>query len=437
MQNAGTKRVRIEAHRETLQLTGDVRHSLRVLIDPFFRPLPRLPSERCIDLVNIAAGIYAIDRLIKRTTHRQSRSGSRAFALSIAVRDLDFWEQSAIKARLQDIVQFLSDESWELSFEAAPQRDGEHRHQHLLQLPLPYQPERVALYSGGLDSAAGLANQLITGVRRYFLVTVGHQASLRRKTRQQIQELETVLGIPRVLHSTVVTGLRGQHSIALDKQGRTQRTRSLLFTASAIAAAGAFGIQQIDLFENGLGSINFPLMAGALFDGLATRGSHPTFLRHMSALGSAVLEHPLVLSLPFGGVTKAQMLQSLRGEGLDQWAQTSRSCIHSSWRVPGKTHCGTCPACIERRQAFATAGIIENDYYSTDIFSISPKPGADADYLRLYLDEAHAWLNEDPRPRRRLYTHLRLTDIPIEDDEQISLLHTRHSREVTSVFRYQ
>jgi Queuosine biosynthesis protein QueC len=136
-------------------------------------------------------------------------------------------------------------------------------------------------------------------------------------------------------------------------------------------------------------------------------------------------------------VTKAQMLQSLRGERLERWAQTSRSCIHSSWRIAGKTHCGTCPACIERRQAFATAGIAEDACYSTDVLKTFPRPGVDADYLRVYLDEAHAWLNEDPRPRRRLYTHLRLTDIPVQADEQIALLHTRHSREVTSVFRYQ
>jgi 7-cyano-7-deazaguanine synthase in queuosine biosynthesis len=437
MQNAGTKRIRIEAHRENLRLTGDVLHSLRVLADPFFRTLPRLPSERCIDLLNIAAGIYAVDRLIKRTTRRHSRSGLRSLAVSVAVRDLGFWEQSAIKVRLQDIILFLSDEHWEFSFEAAPKQDGEHRHQHPLQLPTPYQPERVALYSGGLDSAAGLANQLIAGVGRYVLVTIGHQALLRKKTQQQLEALEELLGMPPVLHSTVVTGLRGHNATALDNQERTQRTRSLLFTACAVAVADAFGIQQIELFENGLGSINFPLMAGALFGGLATRGSHPTFLRHMSVLGSAVLEHSLVLSLPFAGVTKAQMLQSLRGEGLDRWAQTSRSCIHSSWRIPGKSHCGTCPACIERRQAFATAGIAEADYYSTDVLRAFPRPGTDADYLRLYLDEAHAWLNEDPRPRRRLYTHLRLTDIPIQEDEQIALLHTRHSREVTSVFRYK
>jgi 7-cyano-7-deazaguanine synthase in queuosine biosynthesis len=437
MQNVAISRVRIEGHRESVRLTGDVLHSLRFLVDPLFSSLPRLPSERCIDLLNIAAGIYALDRLIKRTTRDRSHSGSRSCAVSVAVRDLDFWNQPAIKAQVEEIILFLADEYWHLSFEPAPKQDGENRHQHPLQLRMPYQPERVALYSGGLDSAAGLASQLIAGVHNYVLVTIGHQAWLRKKTQQQLKALQDLLGIPPLLHSTVVTGLRGRTAIPLNNQERTQRTRSLLFAACAVAVAGAFEIQQIEVFENGLGSINFPLMAGALFGGLATRGTHPTFLRQMSVLGSVILEQPLVLSLPFARMTKAQMLQSLRGQGLDLWAQTSRSCIHSSWRIIGKTHCGTCPACIERRQAFATAGTVEADYYSTDVLRVFPKPGADADYLRLYLDEAHAWLNDDPRPRRRLYTHLRLTDVPIQEDEQIVLLNTRHSREVASVFHYQ
>jgi len=406
-----------------------------MLVEPFFRSLPRLPSERCIDLLNIAAGIYAVDRLIKRN-RGSSHCSSRSCTITAAVRDMEFWNQSDIKAQIEGIILFLTDEYWEVSFESASKQDGEGRHQHPLRLSMPYQADRVALYSGGLDSAAGLANQLIAGVHKYVLVTIGHQASLRKQTKKQLQSLQDLLRIPPLLHSTMITGLRGRNAIPLSKQERTQRTRSLLFAACAVAVASVFEIQQIEVFENGLGSINFPIMTGAMFGGLTTRGAHPTFLRQMSALGSAVVEYPLDLSLPFGRMTKAQMLLPLRDHGLALWAQTSRSCIHSSWRIVGKNHCGTCPACIERRQAFTTAEIAEDDCYSSDVLRGFPKLGIDADYLRLYLDEARAWLDDDPRPRRRLYAHLRLTDVPLEEDDQIALLHTRHSREVISVFRH-
>jgi 7-cyano-7-deazaguanine synthase in queuosine biosynthesis len=435
MQNAATSHIKIEGSRESIHLTGDVLHSLRVLVEPVFRRLPRLPSERCIDLLNITAGIYAADRLIKRNSGNSHHS-SRSCTVTAAVRAMEFWNQPAIKAQIEDIILFLTDEYWEVSFEPAPKQDGEGRHQHPLRLSMPYQADRVALYSGGLDSAAGLANQLIAGVHKYVLVTIGHQARLRKKTKQQLQSLQDLLRLPPLLHSTVVTGLRGRNAISLNKQERTQRTRSLLFAACAVVVASVYDIQEIEVFENGLGSTNFPLMTGAMFGGLATRGAHPTLLRQMSALGSTVVGYPLALSLPFAKMTKAQMLQPLRDHGLSLWAQTSRSCVHSSWRVAGKTHCGTCPACIERRQAFATAEIVESDCYSTDVLRGFPKLGVDADYLRLYLDEARAWLDGDPSPRRRLFAHLRLTDVPLEEDDQIALLHTRHSREVTSVFRY-
>jgi 7-cyano-7-deazaguanine synthase in queuosine biosynthesis len=437
MQNVDIKHVGIDGHRESVRLSGDVLSCLRFLLDPFFNSLPRLPNERCIDFLNIAAGIYAVDRLSKRTARGHSVLGSRSCAVSITVRDPDFWNQPAVKAQVEGVVLFLADEYWELSFEPACKQDSENRHQHPLQLPISYRPEKVALYSGGLDSAAGLANRLIAGSSNYVLVTVGHQAWLRKKAQQQLKALQQLLGLPPLLHSTILTALRGHKAIALKHQERTQRTRSLLFTACAVAVASAFEIQQIEVFENGPGSINFPLMTGALFGGLSTRGSHPTFLRLMSELASAVVGYPIALSLPFAHMTKAQMLMPLRDQGLERWVQSSRSCIHTSWRIIGKTHCGTCPACIERRQAFTSAGIIEADYYSTDVLRGFPKRGADADYLRLYRDEAQAWLDDDPRPRQRLHTHLRLTEVPTQEDERIALLHTSHCREVTSVFRCQ
>jgi hypothetical protein len=133
-------------------------------------------------------------------------------------------------------------------------------------------------------------------------------------------------------------------------------------------------------------------------------------------------------------MTKAQMLAPLHEQRLALWAQRSRSCVHSSLRVAGKNHCGVCPACIERRQAFAVAGVRERDCYITDILSAPPKSGSDADYFRLYCDEAHAWLTDDPRPRRRMDAHLRITAIPSDEHAKIAALHTRHSREISAVY---
>ena len=435
MRNEGISRVEIAIGREGVQLSGDVAHALRFSMDRFFSTLPRLPSERCIDLLYIAAGIYAVDRLTRRTTLAQSERICRNFDLTIAVRDLQFWQQETVTKQIEELVRFLTDEDWTLAFRAAGSQDGENRHQHPLPLPSTYQPTRAALYSGGLDSAAGLANQLISGIEDYVLVTVGHQSLVRKKSERQIATLQGSLGVRPLLHSIVVTRLRGR-DYPLTRQERTQRTRSLLFATSAIAVAAAFDIERIDVFENGVGSINVPLMTGALFGGLTTRGSHPTFLKRISELGAAVLERPVYFKLPFIHLTKAQMLKPLRQYGLELWAQSSRSCIHTSWRVAGKSHCGTCPACIERRQAFAAAGIPEADYYSIDVLKSAPKAGPDADYMHLYIDEARAWIKGDERPRRRFENHLRFTDVPQSEDTQFARLLTTHCNEVTSVFHH-
>jgi hypothetical protein len=84
-----------------------------------FSTLPRLPSERCVDLMYIAAGVYAADRLIKCTTRGQSEQSLRIFDLTVAVSDLQLWQQPHVKERIEEIVDFLTDEDWTLTFKAA------------------------------------------------------------------------------------------------------------------------------------------------------------------------------------------------------------------------------------------------------------------------------------------------------------------------------
>src|SRR5690606_29891616 len=115
-------------------------------------------------------------------------------------------------------------------------------------------------------------------------------------------------------------------------QERSQRSRAFLFYATAAVIAQACEIENIEVFENGVGAINLPLMTGMLAGGLATRGAHPTFLKLMSQLASAVAEKPIRYSLPFATQTKAEMLAPLKAHRLDSWAQLSRSCVHTSWR---------------------------------------------------------------------------------------------------------
>ena len=229
--------------------------------------------------------------------------------------------------------------------------------------------------------------------------------------------------------------MRSSGSGRLDAQELSQRTRAFLFCACATALASAYEVSDVDVFENGVGSINFPVMTSMLYGGLSTRGAHPTYLKQMSLLASMVLGAEIRFGLPFADKTKGEMMETLDLPKLTDLLNRTRSCVHTSWRVANESHCGVCPACIERRQAFATARISENvDAYSIDIFREPPKRDLDQIYFRPYREEAVAWLNADSRLHRRMDAHLSYSRIPLNERGRLLGIQDRHSREVKAVY---
>ncbi|WP_349283375.1 7-cyano-7-deazaguanine synthase [Polaromonas hydrogenivorans] len=382
-----------------------------------------------MDLLNIAAGVYAVDRAVKRQASTGNDTGIRFLNVCFSVQDLAFWQRSDITEVVEEILSFLTDENWSVAFKQAkavsvPQ-------QAPLDLSLMRRPRRIALYSGGLDSAAGLANRVLAGMDDYLLVTVGHHNKLRRLCAKQIKELSQLTQTPRQLHSTLTVNLQGGVTKRMRQQESSQRSRAFLFCAAAAVAAQTCQIEEIEIFENGVGAINLPVMTAMLIGGLATRGAHPTFLKRMGELASHVAENPVRYSLPFAALTKAEMLAPLKIHGLEAWAQQSQSCVHTSLREKA-SHCGQCPGCIERRQAFAAAGIAELivGQYSFDLIEGKTLAPNSADYLRCYLDDAAAWLSGDTSIRHRLHWHLSGTDVPSEQHKLIAERQYRHAQEV-------
>lgn len=407
--------------------------------DGFFYPLLRLPSKRCLDLLRIAAGVHIVDRIVKRKKWKENEEGTRSLHLSFEVMEPDFWASPDVEHLVLEILTFLTDDDWSIDF-SNPMRVGNQGHQDFLDIPRPFQPTHAALYSGGLDSAAGLASRLLDGKSDFILVTVGHHSGLHARVAQQIDGLKQIIGAgdrPQVqtLHSTLTTALKGGRAKRMRLQERTQRSRGFFFCSAAAVAANAYGLRSVEMFENGVGSINLPLMTGMLGSALSTRGAHPTFLDLMSRLAGLVAESAMEFALPFASKTKGEMLADLRAiEGMGAWLQQSHSCVHSAIRQRGKRHCGICPACLERRQAFATAGIEENvDDYVVNIFA--DKPGDEAaDYFNLYRFESLKCIDQADSYSRRMKNHLRISRVPEGRDEEIRALHRRHSNEVLRTF---
>lgn len=427
MSSRKTESFSIHATPDHIHLRGDVKQDLRLLAEAPLQSLLTRPTVRSLDFLNIAAGVYAVDRAVKRKPGEGNDLGVRTLGLCFAVDDVAFWQRREITDAVEGLLHFLTDENWSLRFVPAALPRLSPQRQSKLPLPWVQKPRRIALYSGGLDSAAGLANQVLAGKTDYLLLTVGHHSALRRRCTRQIQQLGELTGTARQLHANLVVALRGGAAKRMSTQESSQRTRAFLFCAAAAVAAQTCEVEDIEVFENGVGAINLPVMTGMLTGGLATRGAHPTFLARMGDLASAVAEKPVRYSLPFAAHTKAEMLTVLKTHNLGSWAQLSHSCVHTSLRERGIRHCGQCPGCIERRQAFAAAGIPET---TRGQYSDKPLTQNNADYLRCYLKDAATWLADEARVRRRLHWHLAATQVLPEHHIAIAEQLRRHAQEV-------
>ncbi|MBB3798619.1 7-cyano-7-deazaguanine synthase in queuosine biosynthesis [Xanthomonas arboricola] len=413
-----------------LEVEGSATRRMSISAQAMIQNLLACVDDRSIDFISIAAGAYAIDRIHRRKTSIRNEAGLRTIPVCFHVADFDYWSQPHVVDQLTELLHFLSGDFWLISF--SPQkRPTPAGYQELLNLGSHWRPSRVALYSGGLDSAAGLACALQGGQRDIVLLTAGHQSAIRRRAIDQVNALKRALPHAGPIgHASFVLGL--ERSGRIRDQETTQRSRGFLFCTSGAVLAAACGIDVVDIYENGHGAINLPLVGGGLSSGFSTRGAHPAFLSKMTSLASDVLERPIRFELPFAHLTKADMVAQLASTpGLSDWAQQSRSCVHTSWRELGITHCGYCAACIERHQALDGAGVFDRTPYSHPLWEQAN--ALNDDYFRSYLWQAQRWARGDLGIRERLDDHCALANLPAPSEDLI-LLHQHHAAEVLRVY---
>jgi len=151
----------------------------------------------------------------------------------------------------------------------------------------------------------------------------------------------------------------------------SQRSRVFLFAGIGGVAAWMTGASAVEMYESGVGAVNFPLLAG-MEGSQATRSCHPAFLRQMSEILSMAAGQQIRFNLPFFHMTKGEVVESLSRERLCDIASSTVSCAHYPLRHRERKACGVCPACIFRRVAMHAAGIAEPDAtYQVDILAES------------------------------------------------------------------
>ena len=354
-------------------------------------------SVELADFTDVVMAVHMADRISPRApphTRDPQDSWCRCFHLRIPVRDAALWSSPAVQGELRNTLNHLTDDHWEFDFVA---RNGEARvseSQHFLFRTPPKLPVSAALFSGGLDSLAGLYVDLVERPQdSVVLFSAATSSRLGQHQRELLRHLAEHSG--RRLRTIVVPlGLRRRDGYCRGE--RTQRTRGFVFTGLGAVSAIAAGAEELALYENGVGAINLPYTAAQL-GAHSTRSSHPLFLRRMECLIQSVTGRSVWLRLPFLLRTKAEICAPLRDSGWENLIPHTVSCHGFPQRVSGKSQCGVCTSCVLRRQSLHTADLGTLDFpdrYRWDVLG----PHANIPPAKLY--DLHAMLDQANRLRQ-------------------------------------
>lgn len=409
-------------------------------------PLPLSRSHvaevppRILDLIDIAAYVFAADRITSRggkTGQGMSKYWRRNLKFQIAVRDLTHWLKPELVLMLRDLLGFMSEDNFDFEFTARPHEPESEPYFRFDVDPLaPGTASPVVLFSGGLDSLAGALDELGARQTRVTLVThrssdfmTGHQNALVKELKHRFRN--RILFVP--ITNTLTGGLA-------PKEG-SQRTRTFFFSAIAGAVANLQGGPGIRFYENGIMSLNLPL-SGQVVGTAATRSTHPRTLAEMSLFLEAALGRQYTVDNPYVFRTKAEVLQVIEQCGHGDLIERTISCTEVRKRTRGCTHCGGCVQCLHRRFGVEAAGLTARDQeakYALKLFS-SPFEGDAKTMIVDLVRSARAFAEMSDAGFLTKYAlelaRIRNTYLPSADttpERQMIDLHRRHGEQVAGV----
>ena len=359
-----------------------------ILSQAFSRALP----DRAADLMDVMGTVYTADRRSKRHFNG-SATGQRRIGLRIPVRDPEAWSSPETVSSLLKLLSWVSGDIWDLEFTGRAQTKGLEGDQGFLFDVRLEAPVNVSLFSGGLDSLAGLAHHALgyPGGARVLVSGCTHN----RLSSQQAAQVTWIRSAWRrgplaaagdVRHVAVPFGVDAEEAVNEEKG---QRTRALLFLAMGVNAALQAGTETLHVFENGIGALNLPLN-GTQLGTDNYRGVHPRTLAMAERLFASALEKPVRIENPFMFTTKAEMCRALPEVDLAAVVRETVSCDGYPQRVPGQAQCGHCTSCVLRRQALFCGGLADYDHsadYRRDILSGIKRLGPDESHGFMVMSE--------------------------------------------------
>ncbi|MBW7997805.1 MAG: hypothetical protein FVQ81_14785 [Candidatus Glassbacteria bacterium] len=377
-----------DASRLSLSLHGRSANIWLQITDISRRLLANIPDV-LVDLLEVASYVYAADGAISRGGRTDAQMGARwrrNFRFVIPVRRPDLWASGPVSSALVEMLSFLSDDEYEFDFRRLGSPPAMKEYFEFPSADVSgFSPDEVILFSGGLDSFAGTVEELVAHGKKVALVSHRSASKIVGTQNHLVDQLRSRLGTDRVRHVPVWVNL----DRSLGKES-THRTRSFLFAALGAVTARLFNVDGIKFFENGVVSLNLPLVAQVV-GARATRTTHPQVLEGFRRVLTEVLGQPFDVDNPFTWLTKAEVVERISTNGYGDLIRDTRSCtrVHDMTRL--HPHCGQCSQCIDRRFAVLAAVQEHEDpaeAYKVDLFDGERHAGPDRETALAYVRSA-------------------------------------------------
>ena len=366
--------------------------------------------DRILDLLEIAAYVFAADRWATRGPKDavEFHAWPRSMHFVIRVREAAFWSRAEVKDKLSAALAFMTGDR-EYLFEflsghSTPPASLFDREEFKIE---QHDPASVALFSGGLDSLAGVLERLRKTQDNIWLISHQSGQPSTKRTQKALVEALAKLHPGRIHHYAFECGLCNERAAE-----ETQRTRAFLFGSIAFALAHRLSLNSFFAYENGITSLNL-IRRQDLINSRASRTTHPKTHTLMSSFLTEVQGTPIRVLNPFWQLTKTDVFQVLDRAGGRNLIGSAVSCSKTFQRLESGTHCGCCFQCIDRKLAAYASGLHDVDnvgIYSRNIF-VDPIDSSETrttalDYIRQAT--AFARMTDD----QFVYEHLHeLTDI--------------------------
>lgn len=289
----------------------------------------------------------------------------------IKVRDFEFWSSEKVLQALSDALTWMTgDKCYTFDFQSGHTTEKAHLFDVEGAVDLTSDAS-VMLFSGGLDSLAGVAQTLEETDKGVCLVSHRSQPGTIRTQKALVEAIER-RNKGRVVPYPFTCTLSG-----INAPEESQRSRAFLYCSIAFAVTSALKQNSFSVFENGITALNFPKRRD-MINARSSRTVHPKTIALLERLFSLTNEAPFGIKTPFLFKTKAEIFEILRDSKCAHLINSSTSCSRTRSTPEGATHCGRCSQCIDRRfaaYASKTDNLDEAGIYAFDFIDESIDDG--------------------------------------------------------------